>query len=292
MNILLTGASGFIGKNLAEALKTKYNILTPSHSELELLDEDAVRDYFNKNSIDIVIHCAVRPGHRNAKDTSNQLFYNTRMFFNLIRNRDKFKKMIVVSSGLIYDIRYYLPKMEEDYFDTHVPVDEGGLSKYIIAKYIEKCDNVTELRVFSIFGKYEDYAIRFISNLICKALFDLPLTMKQNRRFDFIYIDDFIPIIEYFIKNEGEYKCYNAAPDNSVELFALAERIRMISEKNLPVLIEKSGMGVEYSGCNKRLRKEIKNLSFTPIDEAIRKLYNWYAENKHTLNKEVLLFDK
>lgn len=292
MNILLTGASGFIGRNLTEAFRPKYNVLTPSHKELELLDEDAVKDYFNKNSIDIVIHGAVRPGHRNAKDPSGQLFHNTRMFFNLARNRDKFRKMIVISSGLIYDIRYYLPKMKEEYFDTHVPVDEGGLSKYIVAKYIEKCDNMAELRVFSIFGKYEDYAIRFISNLICKALFDLPLTMKQNRLFDFIYIDDFIPIVEYFIENEGKYKCYNVSPDNSIELLTVAEKIRRVSGKDLSVIVGKSGMAPEYSGSNKRLRKEIKNLSFTPIDEAIRKLYNWYAENKHTINKEVLLFDK
>ena len=40
-NILITGGSGFIGKNLREQLQGKYNIYAPSHSELELLDYDA-----------------------------------------------------------------------------------------------------------------------------------------------------------------------------------------------------------------------------------------------------------
>ena len=51
-------------------------------------------------------------------------------------------------------------------------------------------------------------------------------------------------------------------------------------------------MGNEYSGDNSRLRKEITGFKFTPIDLAIEKLYQWYAENKHLINKELLLTDK
>ena len=290
--IFITGGSGFVGRNIAEYFGDKAEVLAPTHQELELLDEAAVRAYVDRHNFDVVIHSAVRPGHRNAKDPSGQLDHNCRMFFNLARNADRFKKLIFLNSGAVYDQRFYQPKMKETYFDAHVPLDELGFSKYLIAKYCEKLDNVVELRIFGVFGKYEDYAIRFISNMIAKALFDLPLTMKQNRKFDYLYIDDLMPVLEHFINNKCEFKAYNVTPDRSVELFSLAEKVRQISGRDLPIKVAQTGLGVEYSGDSSRLRQEIKTLQFTSIDEAIGKLYAWYLDNKSSLNKDLLLHDK
>jgi len=292
VKILITGGSGFIGRNIIEHFQSEHQILAPTHAELELMDDEAVSAYLENNPVDIVIHAAVRPGHRNAKNPSHELYHNTRMFFNLARNSKHFKKMIYLGSGLGYDLRHYLPKMKEDYLGTHIPDDEGGFSKYLISKYIEKADNIVELRIFGIFGKYEDYAIRFISNMICKAIFDLPLTMKQNRRFDYIYIDDLMPAIEYFLNNQGAYKAYNITPDSSIELLQLAEKVKNVSGRNLPIKIGQSGLGPEYSGDNTRLRSEIKELRFTPIDDAISKLYEWYKLNKNKIDRQSLLVDK
>ena len=61
--------------------------MPPVKKELDLLDEVAVRDYFSTHEIDIVIHGAVRPGHRNAADPSGQLYQNTRMSFSILECR-------------------------------------------------------------------------------------------------------------------------------------------------------------------------------------------------------------
>ena len=140
--------------------------------------------------------------------------------------------MIFIGSGAVYDMRAYQPKMDEGYFDTSVPADEHGFSKYLIAKYIAEMDNGVELRVFGIFGKYEDYAIRFISNAICKTLFDLPITIRQNRRFDYLYIDDLMPVIDHFIGAKGRYSAYNVTPDDSIDLYAIAEKVKAKSGKD------------------------------------------------------------
>jgi GDP-L-fucose synthase len=182
--------------------------------------------------------------------------------------------------------------MKEEYFNAHLPADELGFSKYIAAKHIEQSEKIVELRIFGVFGKYEDYTIRFISNMICKAIFDLPLTMRQNRKFDYIYIDDFIRVLDYFINNDGNYKAYNITPDQSIELYAIAKRVLSISEKKMPIEVAREGIGVEYSGDNSRLRGEIKNLQFTLIDQAIQQLYAWYYHNRQQINKEWLLIDK
>lgn len=292
MNILLTGGSGFIGKNLTEHLSKKHSVAAPRHSELELLDENAVRNYFKQNGIDVVIHSAVKPGHRNAHDPSNQLYSNTRMFFNIARNADRYKKMIFIGSGAVYDMRAYQPKMREDLFDTSVPADEHGFSKYLIAKHIELLPNCVELRIFGIFGKYEDYAIRFISNAICKTLFGLPITIRQNRRFDYLFIDDLMPVVDHFIDVKGRYTAYNITPDASIDLYSIAEKIRARSRKDVEIVVAEPGLGIEYSGDNARLRGEMPGVSFTPLDESIDQLYAWYQTNMHLLDKNKLLIDK
>jgi len=292
MNILITGGSGFIGRNLIEHLSKKDKVLAPRHSELELLDESAVRSFFKKNAVDIVIHGAVKPGHRNAKDPSNQLYSNTRMFFNITRNADRYKKMIFIGSGAVYDVRAYQPKMKEEYFDASVPADEHGFSKYIIAKQIEKSNNAVELRVFGIFGKYEDYAIRFISNAICKVLCNLPITIRQNRRFDYLYIDDLMSVIDHFIDAQGKYSAYNVTPDASIDLYTIAEKVQAKSGNDAKIVVAEPGLSPEYSGDNMRLRSEMPGVSFTPLPHAIAPLYDWYAAHLHLIDRNKLLIDK
>ena len=293
MNILLTGSSGFIGRNIKESyLAEKHKIIAPRHSELDLLNEDAVSRFFEKNQIDVVIHSATKPGHRNANDLSNLFYSNTRMFFNLARMSEYFGKMIVIGSGAIYDMRHYKSKVKEEDYNLHIPADDHGFCKYVCEKYTEKSENIIDLRVFGIFGKYEDYAIRFISNMICKAIFDLPLTMNQNRKFDYIYIDDFIKIVEYFIEHKSKYSAYNITPDNSIELYEIAEKVKNIAKKDLPIFVAKDGMGLEYSGDNFRLKNEFSDLKFTKIDDSIKQLYDWYFANRNLLDKNKLLEDK
>ena len=291
--ILLTGGSGFIGRNIHESfLVDKYNVLSPSSLELNVADEKSVADYLHKHTVDVVIHAAVKPSHRNAKDFSTIFYINTRMFFNLERYKEYFEKILVIGSGAIYDNRNYQPKMKEDSWKEHIPVDEHGYCKYVCEKVIAHCSNIYDLRVFGIFGKYEDYAIRFISNAICKVLFDLPISIKQNRKFDYLYVNDFMPILDWFVQNEPKYQAYNITPDSSISLYDLAVIVREVAGKPLhPIVISQEGMGLEYSGDNSRLKSEF-DLNLTPLALAIRDLYIWYSGNKGQLDKNLLLIDK
>jgi len=292
MKIFLTGGSGFIGRNIIDQMGDGYEIIAPRHNELELLDAEAVRAFLARYRFDAVIHSAVKPGHRNAADHTRLLEANLRMLFNITRNRDFFGKLIFLSSGAVYDITKPMCRVREDDFDRIVPGDEHGFSKYIISKHLAALDNAVELRIFGVFGKYEDYAIRFISNAICKTLFDLPITLRQDRIFDYIFIDDLMPVLKFILNTNVRYKEYNMTPDSSVRLLELANTIRKISGKDLQVQLGKPGMGLEYSGDNQRLKQEMPYLSFTPLDMAVRKLYGWYAENKNSIEKEKLLIDK
>ena len=149
-----------------------------------------------------------------------------------------------------------------------------------------------DFRIFGIFGKYEDYAIRFISNAICKAIFDLPITLRQNRKFDYLYINDLMPILEHFIDHNPSEKSFNITPDHSVALLEIAQLIKSVSNKDIEIKVSQDGLGLEYSGDNSQLRTEIKGIHFTPLEQAIEELYNWYLQNKNNIHKYYLLIDK
>lgn len=291
--VLLTGGSGFIGKNLLEhsALQL-WDVFAPSHNELELGDEDAVRRYLQENRIDSIVHSAVKPGHRNAKDTSQLLLANLRMFYSLARNSEQLDSLVVIGSGAIYDNRYYGPKRSEDSYACHIPVDEHGFAKYVVEKYIEDRKGFLDLRVFGIYGKYEDYQIRFISNMICKALAGLPLTMKQDRRFDYLFVDDLAPVIVQAVERGAPWSAVNVTPDRSILLSDIARTVlEIVGRTDLPLIIAQSGEGVEYSGDNTRLREWLPDLQLTPLHTGLERLVAWYSQNWASIDRSKLEVD-
>ena len=291
--ILITGGSGFIGRNILESyLKDKYELIAPRRAELNCFDDDSVAAYFATHQFDVVIHAAARPGHRNAGDTAGLLLTNSRMMANLLQYQDRWGKLLNMGSGAVYDMRHYQPKMKESYFGTHIPLDEHGYNKYMFGKLLPGLSHVYDFRIFGLFGRYEDYAIRFISNAICKAIFGLPVTLRQNRKFDYLYINDLMPILEYFIENGPPDKAFNITPDSSVSLLEIAQLIVGIAGKPLPVVVAEEGMGMEYSGDNSLLKKEMGSITFTPLESAVRELYGWYSQNITSLDKTLLLADK
>ncbi len=290
--IFLTGGSGFIGKNILEKLSDKYLFFAPSSNELNLQNAEEVAAYIRVHKFDLVIHSAKYGGTRKVENAAQTAEYNTRMFFNIVRNKAFFKRMIFLGSGGEYD--HYarsIVRIREEEFDRFVPQDSFGFYKYLCSKYIENVDNIVNLRVFGIFGKYEDYDLRFISNAICKNILGLPITIRQNVFFDYLYIDDFVKILEYFIDNSVREKFYNMGTGTSIDLETIAKLINKISKNPSEIIINTEGLNNEYTCDNSRLLSEISDLTFANFEDSIRDLYNWYKSKKHILRRESFLVD-
>jgi len=69
----------------------------------------------------------------------------------------------------------------------------------------------------------------------------------------------------------------------------VAEKIKIISGKDLGIVVKQQGSGVEYSGDNSLLVNEICGLKFTSFDDALTDTYNWYREHKAEIDKDKLL---
>ena len=292
MRILLTGGTGFIGKNIKEQLAGKYTIDAPPSESLDLLCYDVVERYLKEGHFDIVIHTATWNATRNSpKDLTKVTRNNLKMYFNIARCQSHFGRMIYYGSGAEFDTDHWISRMSEEYFDSHVPSNDYGFSKYVMAKYTEKSEGIVDLRLFAVFGKYEDPRIRFISNACCKAVLDMPITIKANRIFDYLYIDDLVRITEWFIEHEPKKKFYNICTGRVFDFITIAEKIIKASGKALDIVIANSTPGLEYSGDNSLLLGEIGGYTFLNLDSCISELYQWYLSRKESIDREKFTID-
>ncbi len=286
MNIFITGGTGFIGRNLVENLSSKNIILTPSHKELELLDAEKVEKYLNKHKIDVVIHCSNTGGTRNTTDLPNVAINNLRMFFNIVRCRKLYKRMIFLGSGAEYDKRRPLKNVRESDFDKRVPIDEYGFYKYICSKYIQNSENVVNLRLFGVYGKYEDYNFRFISYALCRNILGLPMVINQNVFFDYLYVKDLVRIIDLFIKNPPKEKFINVGLGKRVDLLTIAKIINTFVEKKSEIIVKNLGLQNEYTCDNTGLMEILNNFKFTDLTISLKELYSYYKSIKSSLTLE------
>lgn len=295
--ILITGASGFVGRNVKEYLEKKkqYQIYAPSSKELDCIDEESVHKYLKKNSFDIILHFAVYgDGIDKSKDGTRMLDYNLRMFLNFQKCSELYGKMIYTGSGAEYDKRFPIVDVSESDIGKSVPTDAYGLMKYTVNQIIEQSTNIYNLRLFGIFGPYEYWPLKFISNICCKSIKNLPLSVYRNVYFDYLWIEDFCRLLECFMNIEKpQYHSYNAVDGMKIDLCSICDIVNEVSEKNLPVYVCNQGLANEYTASNKRLLNEI-GTDFIMTDKklAITKLYDWYRMNEAKINVSQLIYGK
>jgi len=274
MKLLIIGGTGFIGKNLKQYFEGRegFEVYAPTRKELDLFDDKSCLDYVKNLKPDLVIHSAV-----DITSVENTL----KIFFNIYNAKEYFGHMVQIGSGAEYDKRAYEPRMKESIFKKSIPIDTYGLGKFCIANTLESTEEnkVTNLRLFGIFGSYEDYSRRFISNNICNSLAGLPVSLNRNMLFDFIWVDDFSRFLHGIIDKLPLTKTsYNFCSGSPVSLVDLAEIINRLMSNSTDVIVKNSGMNPEYSGDPSIIFNEIGDFDFTPFESSIGKLIKFYKE--------------
>ena len=295
MRILLTGGSGFIGRHVAARLQGAHDVLAPTHAELDLTDATAVRRWLMSHRVDAVVHAAIKPGHRNAPDRVGIAERNLRQFFNLVRCREDFGRFVVLGSGAVYGTHRPLVRVPEAGIDGEVPTDEHGFSKYVEALWLTRDSDAIELRPFGVYGPGEDYAIRFISNACCKALLRMPVTLRRDRMFSYVWVEDLAGVVEVALGASREALAagaYNVTPGTPVSLLELANLVVAASGHDVPVIVADKGRGPEYSGDGSKLEAAAPSLTWTHPRQGIERLLAWYAARLDTIDRQVLETDR
>jgi GDP-L-fucose synthase len=290
--LFVTGGTGFIGRNIHEYFRDKATVIAPTHMQLDLLSQDAVDTFFRDYEIDYVVHCANIVGNRKYPGPADSVSRNTRIFCNLLKNSQHFDKLIHFGSGAEYDKRRPLSQIPETSFGERIPVDDYGFSKYLISKYIEKSENCVCLRLFGVFGKYEDFEYKFISNALVKNLLQMPIRLRQNVYFDWLYITDLMKIVMHFIEHDTPDRAYNITTGNPVDLLTIADTINQNSAFKSEIIVETPGLNNEYSGDNTRLLTEIRNFQFTPMSRAIPELREYYTSILPQIDSDAIRRDE
>ena len=159
MNILVTGANGFLGREIADYFSgSEYNLILAPRQVLDLTSKQEVDDFFSKNEVDVVLHTAVR-----YSQTFGDFISNLSMFENLKNHADKYSFMITFGSGAEYDRSTDISAAHEKNIFSRLPDDYYGLAKNLIARDAALFNNIINLRLFGCFGTMEDNT-RFIKN--------------------------------------------------------------------------------------------------------------------------------
>lgn len=291
--VLLIGGNGFVGKNLQEhfAKREDIKVYAPSSKEFNLLDENAVYETLSKIRFDVVINAAVHNRLRSSANLNkNEVEQDLRMYFNLEKYAHMCGRILYFGSGAEYDKSKDICSVKETDMPHGIPVTEYGLAKYVIGKSIEKSDNIYNFRIFGLFGKYENWKTTFISGACCKALKGLPITIRQNTVFDYLYIDDFCRAVEWFVDHQPKYHTYNVTSGIRVDLLTIAKKILEISGVEVPIYVCNEGYGNEYTASNERLVNEFAEFEITKLDEALPKLLKYYEENLDKIDIYSLLY--
>lgn len=279
MNILLTGSGGFIGSNLKEHLKDRYNLLCPRSYELNLTDENAVAQYFNSHNIDFIIHCGTTGGARGVQDSPETLDNNIAMVNNLIKYKKDNVRVILFGSGAMYDKSRNLHKVKESEIGNFLPYDLYGQSKMKIAEIVNKRDDILCLNIFACYG-YNEKNSRFPSYAINQVIKGDDIVINQNVVFDYLFVEDMQRIVEHFIINKPLHKIMNITPSDSISLAEIADIVVNISGGGhcSQVKIKNPVLNNEYTGDNSLLLNEIPDFKFTSMFEGLSKLYTYIKQ--------------
>lgn len=224
MKILLTGASGMVGKNILEHKEAcQYEILSPSSKELNLLNREKFQSYLKRKSPDLVIHAAGKVGgiQANISNPVEFLTENIDMGMNVISSSFSLglKNLINLSSSCMYPKEANNPLSESMILDGKLePTNEGyALAKTVstrLCEYIAKQDNSRLYKTIipcNLYGRHDKFEpkhshlipaiIRKIHDAKISGLSHVEIWGDGLARREFMCASDLASFIFYALKN-------------------------------------------------------------------------------------------
>ena len=206
--IAVTGAAGYVGKAVVSHLiGNGLSVTAITKDVCDLTNKKAVTEYFKGKYFDVVVHCAAKIGGRVVAEDDSILAANLKMYYNLVSVSNSYGSFINIGSGA-----------EESRTDTPY-----GLSKKIISNDIVNRDCFYNIRVWGLFDENE-LPTRYIKTCINSLLTGKKVSI-HDRQMDYIYMEDFLSVLDYYIGFLPEQKEYNCVYEKPIWLSDIAKMI-------------------------------------------------------------------
>ncbi|RJE85648.1 NAD(P)-dependent oxidoreductase [Paenibacillus sp. 1011MAR3C5] len=280
--ILITGKTGFIGRNIYPILNEKYDVSAPSRQELNLLDSNSVYEYLKSGKFDAILHLANPNPVKNPENDieSNMLKDSLTGFLNLSRHQDLYGKMIYSGSGAEFDKTLDISSIQETEFGRSIPKDVYGFGKYIMNEMALKSQNIINMRIFACYGPTDHYS-KFITHCINCCDNKEPITIRQDCYFDYMHVFDVAKIAEFFIDSPLNYHDYNCCSGTRYTLFQIAEEVRKQTNSQNEITFLSDGFNKEYTASNDRLKTEYrKELDLISLEKGIQMQIEWQRSHR------------
>lgn len=264
--VLIIGAAGFIGTNLAYSLLEKGYALTLADCHLEFLDEklrnneniECVEIKFNHNfdfesilkNQDLIFHLisTTVPTTSNqhiSQELSNNVITTTKLL-EACKNVDVKRVVFISSGGTVYGIDGESPHSETD---STYPITAYGLQKITIEKllYLFKRMYGLDYKIIRLSNPYGPYqrpngVLGAVTTFTYKIMNENEITIYGDGSVirDYIYIADAIEGIENVAFDHSEYQVFNLGSGIGTSLIEVVKHIENTLGKRANIKYEVS----------------------------------------------------
>lgn len=310
--IYIAGHRGMVGAAVLELFKSNgySNIVTKSSSELDLRNQQAVRDFMTEEQPDVIVLAAARVGGILANDQNPYPFLHDNLLIqsNVINaaHENNVDQLIFLGSSCIYPKHAKQP-IKEDYLLT------GSLEPtnqwYAVAKItgIKLCEalnrqygrNYVSLMPTNLYGPRDNFDLK--SSHVVPAMIrkfheaaengHTPVrlwgTGKPKR--EFLHVQDMAEAILFAVENEINGDIYNVGTGKDISIKELAYLIQKIIGHRGEIIWDTS----KPDGTPRKLLDVSKLHSLgwkhnKELQDGLTETYSWFLQNINQL-KEIKL---
>lgn len=264
MKILITGAAGFIGSQLAHRLWKEGNelILIDNFSyghednlifddydfrneviKMDIRDKEGVKSLLQNGDVDYIYNIAgIAPLPDCQLNPTEAIDVNINGFVNLLENGRLYgvKKVIQASTNAIYENETEFPTLENKF---KVPTLIYPNTKYAAERFAQSfCDtygmNVTCLRFSNVYGPHVDCLRKqppFVAYMVRELYYDRTPVFHSNgeQRRDYIYVDDLIDLAIAVQRTVG-FDAVNVSTNQNYSVNEMYKMAQEIMCKEIP----------------------------------------------------------
>ncbi len=302
--IFLAGHRGFVGKTTLNNLQNKgfNNLIIKTKAELDLLNQNAVQNFFAKEKPQYVILCAAKVGGilPNSTKPAEFLYENLQIQNNVIHCAylSGVEKLIFLASSCIYPRNSAQPMKEEYLFEGDFEPTNYG---YAVAKAagVKMCQaynqqyktNFISLNPSNLYGPGDDFdptESHVLAALIRKVHMaktnnDSSLTIwgDGSAYREWLFIEDLAEIITRILERDDiNESLLNIGSGEDLTILDLVKTILKVLDYKCEIICDTSkpnGMPRKLLDVSRMHKYGLQ--STTKLENGIQKTYEWFLKN-------------